>query len=112
MEPDAVEAFLAGDHPLARSWRAAVAKTFPAIPTIVAIARNVVVLRTLQWMTVRRARRLLKGEQPSWQVDPGTTRPFVLELVVNILTPGTTLTRRSWPSPETGALVRRTSRGS
>ncbi len=92
LEPDAVEVFLAGDHPLARSWRAAVAKTFPAIPAVVAIARNVVVLRTLQWMTVRRARRFLSEARPPWQVDPGTTRPFVLELVLNMLTPASTVT--------------------
>jgi AcrR family transcriptional regulator len=92
MEPDAVDEFLAGAHPLASAWRGAVATTFPELPPSVAIARNVVVLRTLQWMTVRRARRFLSGDRPTWHLDPATTRPFVLELVLNILTPPTTVT--------------------
>jgi AcrR family transcriptional regulator len=92
LNPDAVEEFLAGDHGLARSWRAAVATTFPDLPPVVAIARNVMVLRTLQWITVRRARRIVEGGQPPWPTDPASTRPFLIELVLNILTPATTLT--------------------
>jgi AcrR family transcriptional regulator len=90
--PDAVEEFLAGDHGLARSWRAAVASTFPNLPPVVAIARNVIVLRTLQWITVRRARRIVEGAHPKWATDPPSTRPFLIELVLNILTPPTSLT--------------------
>jgi AcrR family transcriptional regulator len=90
--PDAVEEFLAGDHGQARAWRAAVAATFPDISPVVAIARNVIVLRTLQWITVRRARRLIEGRRAAWSSDPGTTRPFLIELVLNILTPPSALT--------------------
>jgi len=90
--PDAVEQFLASAHPLARQWRRAVAHVFPELPRLVATARNVIVLRTLQWITVRRARRLLSGEQPSWPTDPAGTRSFLLELTLNILTPQTDLT--------------------
>jgi AcrR family transcriptional regulator len=92
LNPDAVEEFLAGDHPLARDWRRAVVSTFPDLPPVVAIARNVIVLRTLQWITVRRARRILQGIQPPWATDPVATRPFLVELALNILTPPTTLT--------------------
>lgn len=90
-DPDAVERFLGSAHPLARQWRHAVATVFPDLPPLVAIARNVVVLRTLQWITVRRARRALSGDQPSWRTDPAGTRPFLLELNLNILTPPTGL---------------------
>lgn len=90
-DPDAVETFLAGDHPLATQWRRCVAATFPALPPRVAVARNVVVLRTLQWLTVRRARRSLGTERPRWHLEPAATRPFVFELVLNILTPPTSI---------------------
>jgi AcrR family transcriptional regulator len=92
MAPDSVEEFVASDHDLARAWRRAVTITFPDLPVLVAIARSVVVLRTVQWLTVRRARRLLDGAQPGWTVDPDATRPFVLELALNILTPPTAIT--------------------
>lgn len=88
MDPDAVETFLTCAHPLARSWRDAVARTFPDIPLRVAIARNVIVLRTLQWLTVRRARRYLDDGQIS-ATEPALTRPFLIELALNILTPRT-----------------------
>lgn len=89
--PDAVETFLAGDHPLATRWRRGVAVTFPALPPGVAVVRNIVVLRTLQWLTVRRARRSLGTARPPWQLEPTAARPFVLELVLNILTPPTSI---------------------
>ncbi len=92
LEPDRVERFLAGTHPLARSWRDAVARTFPDIPPLVAISRNVVVIRTLQWITVRRARRLVDDSQHIWQTGLADLRPFLLELSINMLTGPTTLT--------------------
>jgi AcrR family transcriptional regulator len=92
INPDAVEEFLASDRGLARVWRAAVVATFPDIPPVVAIARNVMVLRTLQWITLRRARRIVNNIVPSWSVDPDATRPFLIELTLNILTPPTALT--------------------
>jgi AcrR family transcriptional regulator len=87
--PDAVEEFLSGDHPLAVAWRDAVVRTFPDLPAEIAIARNHIVLRTLQWMTVRRAGRVLEGAQDLWGDDPLRARAFVLEVVLNILTPPT-----------------------
>ena len=98
MEPDAVEDFLSGDHPLACSWRHAVAKTFPDLPPTVAVARNVVVLRTMQWITVRRARRYLGESRPSGHRGPATTRPFLLEVMLNILSHRAPRSpRSSWP---------------
>ena len=69
----------------------AVAATFPHLPLRVAIARNVIVLRTLQWLTVRRARRYLDQSHVSDE-QSATTRPFLIELVLNMLTPSTTIT--------------------
>lgn len=92
LNPDAVEEFLAGEHRLAREWRIAVARTFSNLSPVVAIARNVIALRTLQWIMVRRARRLVAGTRPSWSVEPDATRPFLIELVLNMLTPPTSLT--------------------
>lgn len=92
LDPDRVERFLAGTHPLAQAWRDAVGRTFPDLPRLVAIGRNIVVIRTLQWITIRRARRLVDGSQHRWQSGIADLRPFLLELSVNILTGPTTLT--------------------
>jgi AcrR family transcriptional regulator len=92
LDPDRVERFLAGSHPLAKDWRRAVGRTFPDLAPLVAIARNVVVIRTLQWMTVRRARRLVDDSMHVWQTGMGDLRPFMLELSVNILTGPSDLT--------------------
>jgi AcrR family transcriptional regulator len=91
-QPEAVEEFLAGGHPLAGAWRDAVAATFPDLPHDVAIARCVVQLRTLQFLTVRRARGLLGGAVPSPVTETMASRAFLLELSRNILRPPTLLT--------------------
>ena len=80
------------DASSAVQWRDAVAATFPDLPPVVAIARNVVVIRTLQWITVRRARRLVDGSQHRWHSGVDDLQPFLLELSLNILTGPTTLT--------------------
>jgi AcrR family transcriptional regulator len=79
-QPDAVEQFLTGDHGLARAWRDAAAATFPDRAPTIAVARSVVLLRTLQWITVRAARRRLAGAPPSRLHDPIEQRAFLLEL--------------------------------
>jgi AcrR family transcriptional regulator len=89
LQPDAVEQFLEGEHPLAVAWRAAVERTFPDLPPRIATSRNLIVLRTLQWMTVRRAGRALESGEHPWTEDPLMVRMFVLEIVLNILTPAT-----------------------
>jgi AcrR family transcriptional regulator len=90
--PDAVEVFLAGDHPLAVAWRAAVARTFPDLPLAVSAARCVVLLRTLQFFAVRRARRILEGSPIPLKPDMDAARVFLRELGTSILTAPTTLT--------------------
>ncbi len=85
LDPDRVQRFLAGTHPLACAWRDAVGRTFPDLAPLVAIARNVVVIRILQWMTVRRARLLVDDTRAAWRSGVGDLRPFMLELWVNIL---------------------------
>lgn len=90
--PDRLERFLAGPHPLAREWRGSVSKVFTDLGPRVAIARNVVLIRMLQWITVRRARRLLDESPHLWTAGIADLRPFLLELSVNLLTGPTTLT--------------------
>jgi hypothetical protein len=63
-DPESVERFIASDHPLAMTWRRSATATFPDLPPVVVIARNVIVLRTLQWITVRRAGRILRSARP------------------------------------------------
>lgn len=92
IDPDRIERFLAGTHPLAAAWRDAVTSTFPDLPPMVAIARNVVVIRTLQWLTIRRARRLVNDSEYRWRSGAGDLRPLMLELSINILAGPTTLT--------------------
>ncbi|MGZ4757211.1 MAG: TetR/AcrR family transcriptional regulator [Acidimicrobiia bacterium] len=92
LDPDRVERFLASRHPLAEAWRHAVTATFPELPPLLAIGRNLIVIRTLQWITVRRARRLVDDSQHRWHSGLADLRPFLLELSLNILTGPTTLT--------------------
>jgi AcrR family transcriptional regulator len=94
VDPDFVENFLSGPHDVARSWRAAVASTFPEIPLRVAIARNIIVLRTLQWIIARRARRYLEVGEIS-PTETAATRPFLIEVALNVLTPATALNPES-----------------
>jgi AcrR family transcriptional regulator len=99
-QPEAVEAFLGSEHPLAVAWRAAVARTFPDLPPEIAVARNLVVLRLLQWMTVRRAGWVLDGTRPLMAEEPLSTRVFVLEIALNVLTPPTAFAGPTAPGRE------------
>ena len=58
--PDVFETFLGGGSALATEWFAAVGKTFRELTPRVAVTRNLIMLRTLEWMIVRRASRLLR----------------------------------------------------
>ncbi len=49
-------------------------------------------IRTLQWITKRRARRLVDESMHRWHRGVDDLRPFLLELSVNMLTGPTTLT--------------------
>jgi AcrR family transcriptional regulator len=63
LEPNAFEEFLGSGDPLANAWQEAIAVTFPAFPRVVAVARNFLVVHTIEWLLARYASRLL-GERP------------------------------------------------
>jgi AcrR family transcriptional regulator len=92
--PDVFEAFLGSGSTLATDWFAAVSKTFRDLSPRVAVTRNLIALRTLEWMTVRRASRLLESKAtPAMRMDdPETFRRLLLEVSLGILTAPTTLT--------------------
>lgn len=93
LHPDVFEEYLAGGNPTTVQWLDGVASTFPDLPRNVAVAKNVTMLRTLEWMIARRASRLLTG-QPSRALrvdDHGTFRRLMQEVALGILTAPTTL---------------------
>ncbi len=94
VHPDVFEEYLASSNPVAIQWLDAVGSTFRDLPRYVAVARNVTMLRTLDWMIARRAGRLLTG-RPSrtLRVDsPESFRRLMLEVALGIVTAPTTLT--------------------
>jgi len=93
VHPDLFEQYLASGNPLTARWIDAVATTFPALPRYVALARNVTMLRTLEWMIARRAGRLLSGHAGlALQMDdPEAFRTLMLEVAVGMLNAPTTL---------------------
>jgi AcrR family transcriptional regulator len=94
LKPTIFEDFLLSDSPLALSWNAAIGGTFVELPLYVAIARNVAMLRSLEWMVARRAGRILIA-QPSPALMVERTSAFgtlMLEVAVGILSAPTTLT--------------------
>ncbi len=93
VNPDVFEQYLASANPISLQWMDAAAKTLPDFPRYVAIARNVTMLRTLEWMLARRAGRMLTGHPiRSLQMDdPHAFRCLMQEVAVGILTSPTTL---------------------
>jgi AcrR family transcriptional regulator len=91
--PDVFEAFLGGGSKLATDWFDAVAKTFRDLGPTLAVARNMIMLRTLEWMVVRRANRLLTSKAaPAMRMDdPEAFRLLLLEVSIGILSAPTTL---------------------
>jgi AcrR family transcriptional regulator len=91
--PDVFEGFLASGSTLATEWFAAVAKTFRELSPRLAVTRNLIMLRTIEWMVVRRASRLLTSKDvPAMRMDdPELFRRLVLEVSLGILTAPTTL---------------------
>jgi AcrR family transcriptional regulator len=88
VHPDALEAFLMSGNPVALAWLDVVATTFPRLPQYVAVARNVIMLRTLEWMIARRAARILTDEPTSsiLKMDDETAfRRLMLEVALGIL---------------------------
>jgi AcrR family transcriptional regulator len=97
VKPVALEQFLASDHPLARAWKDAVVKTFPDLPAWIALARNVTVLRTLEWTMARKAAQRLNLDASYWQDNNVESRPFLLDLCVGILSGPSSISREHWP---------------
>jgi AcrR family transcriptional regulator len=93
VQPTAFEGFLVSGHPLAQAWTEAVRRTFPELPPHLGVARNVIMLRTLEWMIARRAARILvPGDGPTLKVDDAAAfREFMLEIAVAILAAPTRL---------------------
>jgi TetR/AcrR family transcriptional regulator, regulator of cefoperazone and chloramphenicol sensitivity len=93
VNPNVFEDYLASGHPTSNRWMDAVATMMPDFPRYVALARNITMLRTLEWMIARRAGRLLTGRPvASLQMDdPEAFRQLMFEVSVGILTVPTTL---------------------
>jgi AcrR family transcriptional regulator len=93
LRPDVFEEFLGGGSELATDWLAAVAKVFTDLPPRMAVTRNLIMLRTIEWMITRRAGRLLMGKpSPAMRMnDPESFRILMLEVSVGILSAPTTL---------------------
>jgi AcrR family transcriptional regulator len=93
LRPDVFEEFLGGGSELATNWLAAVEKTFTHLPPRMAVTRNLIMLRTIEWMITRRAGRLLTGQPtPAMRMnDPESFRVLMLEVSVGILSAPTTL---------------------
>ncbi len=98
LDPDRVERFLISSHPLAKAWRASVMRTFPDQAPRVAFTRNLIVIRTLQWMTVRRARHLTDDTLTEWTTRIDDLRQLMLEVSLNLLTGPTTMTDADFTS--------------
>ena len=97
MRPAALEEFLASDRPLARAWKDAIFQTFPSLPPWIALARNVTVLRSLEWMMARKAAEHLRPEGSYWLANHIESRPFLIDLCVGILTGPNSLPAQRWP---------------
>jgi AcrR family transcriptional regulator len=92
-QPSPLESFLSSGSEFAISWQAAVDVVFPDLPHLVAVTRNVVMLRTLEWMIARRAGRILNpGTAPLVRTNElAVARQLMLEIAVGILAAPTEL---------------------
>jgi AcrR family transcriptional regulator len=95
--PDAFETFLGSGDPLAVAWQEAIGVTFPAFPRVVAIARNFLVIHTMQWLLSRYAGRVLcEGSGPALKVKyPEDMREALLELSTTLLASGSEFTNET-----------------
>lgn len=86
--PDAFEEFVVSGVPLATEWQEAISVTFPELPRLIAVARNVIVVRTIEWLIARRARKVLTGRPaPTLQVkDPVSVRDALFEVSMALVT--------------------------
>jgi AcrR family transcriptional regulator len=93
VHPNALEAFLASGDPTAVAWQEAAATVVPTLPPLLAVTRNVVMLRTLEWMIARRAGRMLTPSAGRLMrtEGPGVARQLMLEVAVAIVSAPTEL---------------------
>ena len=94
LHPNVFEEYLASGKPFTVRWLDAVARTLPDLPRYVGVARNVTMLRTLEWMMARRAGRILTG-RPTGAIrmhDPDAFQQMMQEAAVGILSAPTKLT--------------------
>jgi AcrR family transcriptional regulator len=93
IHPAVFEEHLSSGRPMTIRWLDAVDKTFSELPRFVAVARNVVKLRTLEWMIARRAGRILTGEpSDALKMDsPNAFRQLMFEVAFGIATAPTEL---------------------
>jgi AcrR family transcriptional regulator len=93
VHPHALEAFLGSGSPIAREWQDAVAVVFPDLPRLVAVTRNIVMFRTLEWMIARRAGRMLNEDPDAMMraANEAAARRLMLEIAVAILAAPTEL---------------------
>jgi AcrR family transcriptional regulator len=86
--PDAFEEFLASGLPLAVAWQDGIRQTFPDLPPLVAVARNVISLRSIEWLIARRARSLLIDKPANMLKlkDPAKVSAALLEVSMAVLT--------------------------
>jgi AcrR family transcriptional regulator len=94
LQPAALEQFLASDNHVAIEWIDAASATLPQLPRYIAVARNITMFRTLEWMIARRAARVLTGTpSPALVIQtPAALRTLLLEVTIGILAQPTTLT--------------------
>jgi AcrR family transcriptional regulator len=94
LRPSMVEEFINSGRPLAVAWMDASARTFTTLPSLVAVARNVTMLRTIEWAIARRAGRVLTGTpSPALAATtPPAFRTLLFEVALGILSQPTTLT--------------------
>jgi AcrR family transcriptional regulator len=93
LHPDAFEEFLASGHPVAIEWQRAIEATFTDLPLIVAVGRNLVMIRMIEWLIGRRASKILTGKPaPALKVtSEAALRGALFELSRALLTAPTTL---------------------
>jgi AcrR family transcriptional regulator len=94
LHPHVFEEYLASGSSFVVRWIDAVHRTLPDLPRYVGVARNITMLRTLEWMMARRAGRILTG-RPSGAIrmhDPELFQRMLQEVAVGILSGPTTLT--------------------
>jgi AcrR family transcriptional regulator len=87
LHPDLLEDFIASGLPLAIEWQDAIARVFPDSPPTVAVARNIVMVRTIEWIIERRARKVLTGLPASALTTPdaGVLRAGLYDLGLALL---------------------------